>query len=249
MREDKVRIPHLFSKVDNIHIHFLFFQALRQLDELQVRHVGTETGRCRWRSSVGQTFTRQTVSSLFNLRQSAQLAQNRRDSHLFHYPPQDSRQMQWSSSCGFFLVCVLGPAEEEKQQKHGNSTYWTFKQQLNEKHWTCHTHEPLWCLCRRRSFLWAEQRGVWTGCGLNLVSAWSGPRSYCVETKTSIHGYTSPETLVCPSFYLFCTLTVSWDTTCFTLISQASGLVIYTRFLFSNLSVERFYIQNHNHNP
>lgn len=43
--EYKQRIPHLFSKVDNIHIHFLFFQALCHFDKLQDQQVGTETGR------------------------------------------------------------------------------------------------------------------------------------------------------------------------------------------------------------
>lgn len=33
--EDKLRFLHLFSEVDDIHIHFLFFQALRHLDKLQ----------------------------------------------------------------------------------------------------------------------------------------------------------------------------------------------------------------------
>lgn len=32
---DLEQIPHLFSKVDNIHIHLLFFQALCQFNKLQ----------------------------------------------------------------------------------------------------------------------------------------------------------------------------------------------------------------------
>lgn len=50
-----------------------------------------------------------------------------------------------------------------------------------------YTHEPLWCPCRSRSFLWAAQRGVWTGCGQSLVSGWSAPHSYCVKTKDRHH--------------------------------------------------------------
>lgn len=45
MMGDKLRIPHLFSKVNDIHVHFLFFQALCQLDELQHQQVWNEAGR------------------------------------------------------------------------------------------------------------------------------------------------------------------------------------------------------------
>lgn len=45
-------------------------------------------------------------------------------------------------------------------------------------------HGPLWCLCRRRSFLWAGPHVVWTGCGPCLGSAWWGPHSYCITEET-----------------------------------------------------------------
>lgn len=42
--EEKLRTPHLFSKVNDIHIHFLFFQAFCQLNKLQHQQVWNEAG-------------------------------------------------------------------------------------------------------------------------------------------------------------------------------------------------------------